>query len=586
MYHLRDALRTDRVVLDTTMKLTFFPLLKSIDSDLFQHLVGQGVDDIKKLFSFIIYVISNWFATDMVDIASASRLIDVFIVSHPTTPIYSTIAILVYFRETILSSSDMNRTVRTLPLFQLDSDKDGSSTGASLETVEEIITMTIGYMYVIICQSTVLTMSIIPLFSLVNIFKHITLYRKLYRPGALMELNVTAAIWSDETRIHLLDNACSISMLNDTPPIWCITDTSPNEWTIIQNAIRGTTSEDNTASNAPSDHSMAQHPLAFAALDIEMPLSKPCKGKATIAYRNALVPLGLVAVFTFALVQYGTFLPAKKLVKTEDRAFVVRRSSNEPDAITCLESQLLECSSVGIVSNIHDVAMDKMTEPQVNESWAFSEVFLLEDKPDGIQEMIVPSTTPLANIVIEYGDSPYMNSISDNVAILKVEATAAPQIVVTMNNITDFELVFAQNILDFVQLRTSKIERRLHSFVTSPMVSRLRQIIESQIKRVNAMRNVSNAGFHAELSSDVELAFEQNIIELCQRCASKMKSRLKAILSSSATQHLQQTLASQIANVGSKLHSQIVPGANAVRASQLYSKEGTFLLSYEQRRVY
>ena len=155
MYHLRDALRTDRVVLDTTMKLTFFPLLKSIDSDLFQHLVGQGVDDIKKLFSFIIYVISNWFATDMVDIASASRLIDVFIVSHPTTPIYSTIAILVYFRETILSSSDMNRTVRTLPLFQLDGDKDGSSTGASLETVEEIITMTIGYMYVIICQSTV-----------------------------------------------------------------------------------------------------------------------------------------------------------------------------------------------------------------------------------------------------------------------------------------------------------------------------------------------------------------------------------------------------------------------------------------------
>ena len=53
-----------------------------------------------------------------------------------------------------------------------------------------------------------------------------------------------------------------------------------------------------------------------------------------------------------------------------------------------------------------------------------------------------------------------------------------------------------------------------------------------------------------------------------------------------ATQHLQQTLASQIANVGSKLHSQLMPGANAVRASQLYSKEGTFLLSYEQRRVY
>jgi hypothetical protein len=152
VYHLRDALRKDRVVLDTAMKLIFFPLLKSIDDDLFQHLVGQGIDDIKKLFSFIIYVISNWFATDIIDIASASRLIDVFLVSHPATPIYSTIAILVYYRETILSSSDMNRTVRTLPIFKLASGEDGPSAGASLAIVEEIIAMTLKYMYVMISK--------------------------------------------------------------------------------------------------------------------------------------------------------------------------------------------------------------------------------------------------------------------------------------------------------------------------------------------------------------------------------------------------------------------------------------------------
>lgn len=146
MYHLRDALRKDRVVLDTAMKLIFFPLLKSIDDELFQHLVDQGVDHIKQLFSFLIYAISNWFATDMMDIASASRLIDVFLVSHPTTPIYSTIAILVYYRGTILSSSDMNRTVRTLPLFKSVSEDDVPSAGTSLAIVEEIITKTLKYM--------------------------------------------------------------------------------------------------------------------------------------------------------------------------------------------------------------------------------------------------------------------------------------------------------------------------------------------------------------------------------------------------------------------------------------------------------
>ena len=149
MYHLRDALRKDRVVLDTAMKLIFFPLLKSIDADLFQHLVGQDVDNIKKLFSFIIYGISNWFATDIVDIASASRFIDIFLVSHPTAPIYCTIAMFVYFRDTILTSSDINETIRALPLFQSYSEQDGASISASLlETVEQIVSLTLHYMYV------------------------------------------------------------------------------------------------------------------------------------------------------------------------------------------------------------------------------------------------------------------------------------------------------------------------------------------------------------------------------------------------------------------------------------------------------
>ena len=152
-YHLRDALRKDRVALDAAMKLIFFPLLKNIDSDLFQHLVGQDVDEIKKLCSFFIYAISNWFATNIFDIASASRLIDLFLVSHATAPIYTTIAILVYYRETILSLSDMNGTVQSLPLFRLDYDNEGgASASASLAIVETIVSMTLRYMYVVVCQ--------------------------------------------------------------------------------------------------------------------------------------------------------------------------------------------------------------------------------------------------------------------------------------------------------------------------------------------------------------------------------------------------------------------------------------------------
>ncbi len=154
-YHLRDALRKDRVALDAATKLIFFPLLKNIDSDLFQHLVGQGIDEIKKLCSFFIYVFSNWLATNIIDIASASRLIDLFLVSHATAPIYTTIAILVYYRETILSSSDMNGTVQSVPLFRLDyDDEDRPSASASLATVEVIISMTLRYMYVVVCQMT------------------------------------------------------------------------------------------------------------------------------------------------------------------------------------------------------------------------------------------------------------------------------------------------------------------------------------------------------------------------------------------------------------------------------------------------
>jgi hypothetical protein len=152
-YHLRDALQNDRVVLDTAMNVIFYPLLKSIDLELFQHIVGRGVGDIKKLGSFLMSGISNWFATDIYDIATASRIIDVFLVSHPTTPIYFVIAILIEYRSSIMSSSSLTSsnhtmydTLRQTPLFQPMDDNAGGSMNDSLVLIEQIISRTLTFM--------------------------------------------------------------------------------------------------------------------------------------------------------------------------------------------------------------------------------------------------------------------------------------------------------------------------------------------------------------------------------------------------------------------------------------------------------
>ena len=142
-----------------------------------------------------------------------------------------------------------------------------------------------------------------------------------------MELNASAAMWSEETRTQLIENACSITMLSDAPPTWCTSDMSPNEWTIIQNAIRGTISDDNIVIHSPC---MSKHPLSIAALDVEMPL-KQSKNNATGARRYALVPI--IAFFAFVLVQYCTILFRGNASIVNNRALVERGPSHVPDSV-------------------------------------------------------------------------------------------------------------------------------------------------------------------------------------------------------------------------------------------------------------
>jgi hypothetical protein len=163
MYHLRDAFRNDSTVLETAVTVIFFPLLYSIDSDLYHHLVGGevvvdggGDSNMKVLTSCIVSWISNWFATDITDITAISRLIDVFLVSHPTTPIYCAIALLIYYRDVIVLLPNIHDMVHCVPLFQLDKCNADNDTNSSLEAIEQIISMTLIYMYV--CLSVTVVM--------------------------------------------------------------------------------------------------------------------------------------------------------------------------------------------------------------------------------------------------------------------------------------------------------------------------------------------------------------------------------------------------------------------------------------------
>jgi hypothetical protein len=159
MYHLRDALRNNRTILDTAVTMISLPLLYNIDIDLFKHIIEKvkgtdpkvsGNSNTHLFTSSIVSWISNWFATDITDIMTISRLLDVFIVSHPTTPIYCAIAILVYYRDSIMMVSNFHEVVHCISLFQLENTDDNNSSNKSLEVVEKIISMTLTYMYVLI----------------------------------------------------------------------------------------------------------------------------------------------------------------------------------------------------------------------------------------------------------------------------------------------------------------------------------------------------------------------------------------------------------------------------------------------------
>lgn len=163
VYHLRDAMRKERAVLETALQLTLFPLLKQVDPVLYDHIVVQAG---LTLPTFALTWISNWFATDVTDITAASRLLDVFVVSHPTTPLYLAVGMLTCHRQRILQCKPILHAVytavRTLPLLTIlnddaaaIADDNGTVTSAAanahhtvMANVEHVISTALDYMYV------------------------------------------------------------------------------------------------------------------------------------------------------------------------------------------------------------------------------------------------------------------------------------------------------------------------------------------------------------------------------------------------------------------------------------------------------
>ncbi len=349
----------------------------------------------------------------------------------------------------------------------------------------------------------------------------VALSRKQYPPVALLELNTSTAIWSDETRDQLLAKVGSITMLHDKLPTWCLTDKCPNEWTIIQNAIRGVRDVESIVVNPSPAGSSAKHSLAFVALGIAIPV-KHCEQTA-ISSNSRKVLVTLAAVFTLIMLRYGPSLFHR---------YGESAHSTQPDAVpSCLEAQLLESTGIGTTSYIHDVTMEKATETQSNVTVDFSEVFVVHEK---VQEMLVPSTSPLPPSVIENKDS-----VAEVFASKDVDVGAA--IISTTVPLTDIEIAYEHNILEFINVRMSKIESRIRAIITSPVVEHLRQSLELRTERVIAtVCNALTDGYSTDPMYDVELAFEQNVLEFVKFRTLKMEQMLQELLSSPQVQRLQQ----------------------------------------------
>lgn len=89
--HLRDALQSDFLRLQSALRLVVMPLLGAFDAELHSHLRDCDMEPF-----FCLSWIITWFAHDIRDTALVKRLYDFFIVSHPTMAVYASVAMMTH----------------------------------------------------------------------------------------------------------------------------------------------------------------------------------------------------------------------------------------------------------------------------------------------------------------------------------------------------------------------------------------------------------------------------------------------------------------------------------------------------------
>jgi hypothetical protein len=281
-------------------------------------------------------------------------------------------------------------------------------------------------------------------------------------------LNEIAAIWSEETRSTLLAKVGTVAMISSTPPTWCTAYTSPNEWTIIQNAIRpGIIVSNDVAVTKPSltRGQVEKYPLTIVAIGCEISVTEKDDSSSTKKY----MVLTLVLIATMCLV-YFTSLSPINTPRTVNNRFDGNMSTSIHDSIVSgNEAQLLKRHVSSNVQDVDDtIGLKLIISEQLNstESGRLAQEAAIASSVDVLANEMVAHTElglPLAphqDSVVKIGVTNVPTSDSESV-------NSSGTMMVNVANgrytstLSDVELAFEQHVLQFVHRRTLKIEEKL-----------------------------------------------------------------------------------------------------------------------------
>ena len=249
--HLRDAMRSNFMELQTALKLTLFPLISAFDSEVHNHLWQCDMAPF-----FCLSWVITWFAHDIRDTALVTRLFDAFLVSHPLFPIYMSVAMVCHPLnriEILTTECDFAEVHQVLAALPKNSSmvgwkfRPGDGYVSGEDEVDDGTAST--DMDVSFLDQEMLegrddeesdTQSIVS--HMTNVGKDIKVpfqdlidnaisYMRRIPPRKLLTL--AKRYYEDETLLPMMTHAQNISLLQ-SPPRWALVATLPADWVLKQ----------------------------------------------------------------------------------------------------------------------------------------------------------------------------------------------------------------------------------------------------------------------------------------------------------------------------------------------------------------